>query len=114
MILICSNTKSTVANTEEDSNSDENNSLIFSNTPFEKTVFSVYPNPTNGAFYIDLKNNLSGIFTLYNLQGASLGQWEVSNGRKITLDDKTFINSIVIGLLLTSDNQLLRTKISLR
>ena len=62
----------------------QNNHLnydAYSNVTTAKgATFSIYPNPGNGSFYVNLNSNESAVLTILNLQGQSVYSTIIENG----------------------------------
>ena len=55
------------------------------NNTFEKNNISVYPNPSNGIFRVDVKNNLNVIITIVNVLGETVLEKKISD-TSVTID----------------------------
>lgn len=85
---------------------------LVTNSSMETGWLKVYPNPSNGVFYIDTQNYYIESWEVFDLNGIRL-KGEINHTRTGLIDLTLFPDGIYLIKATTNDNQILKQKINI-
>jgi hypothetical protein len=77
------------------------------NVPAGQEDISIYPNPTTGQ--LGIRSQQSGRLSFYDLQGGSVGSYEIKAGNTVFQLPETLAAGIYMGRFISSDGKLNKT-----